>query len=130
MVWGYIEASIGVIAACLPTLRPLMKARMPESIINSARSKLSLNSLRSSPPPRLRRVSDEELVPESQESYELFRNGGGSGDFITPKNYHTIAHAENLAKPDSQVEDNLIRIGREFEIRQESKNQDGPIGPW
>ncbi|EED14508.1 conserved hypothetical protein [Talaromyces stipitatus ATCC 10500] len=128
MVWGYIEASVGVIAACLPTLRPLMKARMPESIVNSARSKLSLNSLRSSPPSRMRRVSDEELVPESQESYQLSKNGGGSGNFITPKSYHTMAHAEGLAHFDNQVEDNLIRIGRDFEISQESQDQIGAVG--
>lgn len=95
MVWGYIEASIGVIAACLPTLRPLIKARMPESIVNSARSKLSLSSLRSSPPSRMRRVSDEE------QSYQLSKNKGGSGDFIPLKSYHTMAHAEGFALSDN-----------------------------
>jgi hypothetical protein len=126
MVWGYIEASIGVIAACLPTLRPLMKARMPESIVNSARSKLSLNSLRSSPPSWMRRVSDEDDL--SQENYQLSKNGGGSGHFITPKSYHTMTHAEGLAHFDNQVEDNLIRIGRDFEISQESQDQIGAVG--
>ncbi|OKL55997.1 hypothetical protein UA08_08795 [Talaromyces atroroseus] len=128
MVWGYIEASIGVIAACLPTLRPLMKARMPESIVNSARSKLSLNSLPSSPPSRMRRVSEEELVPESQESYQLSKNGGGSGYFSTTMSHHTMAHAESLAQFDNQVENNLIRIGRDFEISQDSQDHFGAVG--
>ena len=36
-----------MIVACLPTLRPLFRGASPESVIQSIRSKLSLQSLRS-----------------------------------------------------------------------------------
>jgi hypothetical protein len=106
-----------------------MKARMPESIINSARSKLSLNSLRSSPPSQQRRVSDEELASESHGSYELSQNGGGSGAFSYEK-YRSVANAESVGRVDTQVPDNLIRIGRDFEISQESQDEVGAIVRW
>ncbi|KAI9743050.1 MAG: hypothetical protein M1818_003345 [Claussenomyces sp. TS43310] len=66
MVWGYVEAGVGVIAACLPTLRPLLNSRMPESIVNSVRSKLSLNSIRSP-----RRLSDSDGLAASGESFAM-----------------------------------------------------------
>ncbi|MCJ1383830.1 hypothetical protein MMC17_006944 [Xylographa soralifera] len=46
-VWSYVEVCVGVVAACLPTLRPIIDRRTPESIVNSMRSKLSLNSVTS-----------------------------------------------------------------------------------
>jgi len=48
LTWSQVEAGVGIIAACLPTLRPLFMGKAPESIINSLRSALSLNSLTSS----------------------------------------------------------------------------------
>jgi len=48
VTWGQIEVGVAIIAACLPTLRPLFNHHSPESLIGSIRSKLSLNSLRSS----------------------------------------------------------------------------------
>ncbi|KAF4626048.1 hypothetical protein G7Y89_g12115 [Cudoniella acicularis] len=45
MVWSYVEVGVGVIAACLPTLKPILHRRTPESIVNSVRSKISLHSL-------------------------------------------------------------------------------------
>lgn len=44
LIWGQVEASIAVVAACLPTLRPLFHGKSPESLIGSIRSMLSLNS--------------------------------------------------------------------------------------
>lgn len=44
MVWSYVEVGVGVVAACLPTLRPWLHRRTPESIVNSVRSKISLQS--------------------------------------------------------------------------------------
>lgn len=38
---------VGLLAACLPTIRFLFKGLSPESVINSIRSALSLHSLRS-----------------------------------------------------------------------------------
>ncbi|KAI4111250.1 MAG: hypothetical protein LQ339_000711 [Xanthoria mediterranea] len=47
LFWAMIEIGVAVIAACLPTLRPLFQGFSPESIINSLRSAISLRSLRS-----------------------------------------------------------------------------------
>ncbi|APA08412.1 hypothetical protein sscle_03g031820 [Sclerotinia sclerotiorum 1980 UF-70] len=48
MVWSYVEVGVGVVAACLPTLRPIFGSRTPESLVNSVRSAVTLNSLTSS----------------------------------------------------------------------------------
>ena len=42
-----IEASLAIISACLPTIRPVFRGMSPESVIRSVRSVFSLNSLRS-----------------------------------------------------------------------------------
>lgn len=47
MLWTSIEPTLGVIGACLPTLRPLFQGISPESVIRSIRSQISLPSLRS-----------------------------------------------------------------------------------
>lgn len=46
LFWTMIEVGVAVIAACLPTLRPLFDGRTPESIVHSLRSVWSLRSLR------------------------------------------------------------------------------------
>ena len=48
MLWTSIEPTLGVIGACLPTLRPYFIGVSPESVIRSIRSQISLHSLRSS----------------------------------------------------------------------------------
>ena len=45
--WVVIEASLAIISACLPTLRPVFRGMSPESVIRSVRSVFSLNPLRS-----------------------------------------------------------------------------------
>ena len=47
MLWTSIEPTLGVIGACLPTLRPFFHGVSPESVIRSIRSQISLHSLRS-----------------------------------------------------------------------------------
>ena len=42
-----VELGVGMIAICLPTLRPLFRGWSPESIIRSIRSALSLRSVHS-----------------------------------------------------------------------------------
>ena len=44
MSWLQVEASLGLIAACLPTIRCLFKGLSPESIVNTIRSVFSLKS--------------------------------------------------------------------------------------
>lgn len=47
LFWGMLELGVGMIAICLPTLRPLFRDWSPESLIRSIRSALSLHSTRS-----------------------------------------------------------------------------------
>lgn len=45
LFWGMVELGVGIIAICLPTLRPMFRGWSPESILRSIRSALSLRSL-------------------------------------------------------------------------------------
>ena len=47
LFWPMVQMGVALIAACLPTLRPLFDGVSPESVIQSIRSNLSLSSLRS-----------------------------------------------------------------------------------
>lgn len=47
LFWGMVELGVGMIAICLPTLRPLFAGWSPESIIRSIRSAISLRSIQS-----------------------------------------------------------------------------------
>ncbi|KAL9073756.1 MAG: hypothetical protein Q9161_002794 [Pseudevernia consocians] len=47
LFWPMVEMGVALVAACLPTLRPLFHDVSVESVIHSVRSKLSLSSLRS-----------------------------------------------------------------------------------
>ncbi|KAK4692427.1 hypothetical protein P7C71_g4771, partial [Lecanoromycetidae sp. Uapishka_2] len=44
VIWTSVEPCLGVISACLPTLRPLFSGLSPESILGSIKSTLSLRS--------------------------------------------------------------------------------------
>lgn len=57
MSWLLLEAHLGILAACLPTIHVLFKGLSPESVINSIRSVLSLHSLNFT---RSQIVDDEE----------------------------------------------------------------------
>ena len=48
IIWTSLEPTLGVVGACLPTIRPLFQGFSPESIINSIRSVISLHSRRGS----------------------------------------------------------------------------------
>lgn len=43
--WSLVEASLAVVSACLPTIRPLFQGFSPESVIRSIRSRISLQSM-------------------------------------------------------------------------------------
>lgn len=47
LFWPMIQMGVALVAACLPTLRPLFHGVSPESVIQSIRSNFSLSSLRS-----------------------------------------------------------------------------------
>ena len=48
MFWGMLEMGVGIVAICLPTLRPLFMGWSPETLMRSVRSVLSLRSMGSS----------------------------------------------------------------------------------
>jgi hypothetical protein len=114
MVWGYVEAGVGVVAACLPTLRPMLNARMPESIINSVRSKLSLNSLGSNSRAPKRPGSDTNELTASRESFELTSRaqyGNGSSNITT--------QVEGVRHSESQVPSNGILMQQKFAVNED-----------
>ncbi|EPE28839.1 hypothetical protein GLAREA_09960 [Glarea lozoyensis ATCC 20868] len=76
MVWSYVEVGVGVVAACLPTLRPWLHRRTPESIVNSVRSKISLQSLGS----RSKHGAHESVTETSKSDIELQEY-----EMLTPK---------------------------------------------
>ncbi|KAI0398550.1 hypothetical protein F5Y17DRAFT_8707 [Xylariaceae sp. FL0594] len=44
LVWAYVEVGVGIVAACLPTLKPIFDNRSVESVVASVRSRVSLGS--------------------------------------------------------------------------------------
>ena len=79
MVWSQVEASVGVIAACLPTLKPLLHGQSPESILRSLRSRLSLHSSRASASSKSdHNEGDMEAAVPSSESRRKIRDSDDS----------------------------------------------------
>ncbi|KAF2237619.1 hypothetical protein EV356DRAFT_510579 [Viridothelium virens] len=48
MFWGMLEMGVGMVAICLPTLRPIFLGWSPETVLRNVRSALSLRSIGSS----------------------------------------------------------------------------------
>lgn len=74
LYWSMIEMGLCVIAACLPTLRPLFAEMSAEQIINSIRSKFSMDSVSS-------------LFAGQQRSS---KNGSGYNEFSTASETHIV----------------------------------------
>ena len=72
-VWSQVEAGVAVIAACLPTLRPLFRGKSLETLINSFRSMLSLASLDRSQHNGRRASDSEGLAGAGSMNLELGR---------------------------------------------------------
>ena len=62
VVWSQVEVGVAVIAACLPTLRPLFHGNSPETLMGSIRSMLSLSSSGRAQRISERRGSDSEAL--------------------------------------------------------------------
>jgi hypothetical protein len=65
-IWSEVEACVAVIAACLPTLRPLFAGKSPESLIGSIRSIFSPNTVKNSRS-AVDRSNQEGYVKQSEE---------------------------------------------------------------
>jgi hypothetical protein len=109
MVWSYVEAGVGVVAASLPTLRPLVDARMPESIVNSVRSKLSLNSNRS-----VKRLgSDSEHLASQTDDIHLT-----SVDIHGNSSKNNTTNAEYVMDQQSHVPADSIQVHNQFTVKE------------
>lgn len=88
LFWPMIQMGVALIAACLPTLRPVFHDFSPESVIRSLRSKLSLHST-----PSKSSIRDESLrVSHESESTKAFAPKGISADEYFGHNEYTETH--------------------------------------
>ena len=69
-----MEAGVAVIAACLPTIKPLIHGRAAESVVNSVRSALSLQSMGSSRERRTLKEDSSNLVGGKAHDLESLAN--------------------------------------------------------
>ena len=114
MVWSFVEAGVGVIAACLLTFKPLLNKRTAESIVNSVRSKLSLNSVGSSK----RHGSDvDHLSHTTNESHEMQpidlvakRIYGDETSTVQTQIEHTDMSNKDLPDDRIVVESGVVRL--------------------
>lgn len=71
--WSMIEMGISIVAACLPTIRPLFGKLSPDRILHSIRSMFSLQSLTSlTPSARRRAAGSEESLGATGAKYKQF----------------------------------------------------------
>ncbi|EAT90901.2 hypothetical protein SNOG_01252 [Parastagonospora nodorum SN15] len=81
LFWNMLEVSLGIIAACLPTLRGLAKAKSVDSLVNSDRDKISIRS-----------GSASKKSKDSSGSTDGHRkdNSGQGTDFITVADHSAV----------------------------------------
>ena len=117
VLWTSIEPGLGVIGACLPTLRSLFSGLSPESIIRSIRSQFSLHSLRSPKgSPKGSHKSSRTLSGPPSESHERFAHSDAAPeDSSITENRITGMELQDR----NQAEKNGIHISRDFHQRTE-----------
>lgn len=81
-IWSEVEVCVAVIAACLPTLRPLFAGSSPESIIGSIRSIFSLNSLNNSQHGNSRANQEGYVQTTEEDGFRLHSKGLPSSSYI------------------------------------------------
>ena len=97
-VWSLVEAGVAVIAACLPTLRPLFLGKSLETLISSFRSMLSLNSLDCSQHNERRGSDSEGLADSGSMNLDLVRVSDSQRSEVESKaTGNFIEHASGLA---------------------------------
>ncbi|KAI0157122.1 hypothetical protein GGR52DRAFT_190861 [Hypoxylon sp. FL1284] len=116
LVWGYVEVGVGVVAACLPTLKPIFDNRSLDSIVASVRSKVSLRSLNSS----TQRGKPGEEVPISSKDLEMLPFDGSN---------HNESHISGADSPRNLPAGLTEAIIREDNWTVQSERVDGVAGP-
>ncbi|ORY19056.1 hypothetical protein BCR34DRAFT_260972 [Clohesyomyces aquaticus] len=109
LFWCQVEVSLGLLAACLPTLRGLFQSQSVDSIIQSWRGKLSLRSSK---------VSTTASSTDSlrHESHEPKHPAESHGLRLTPEVAMPMPVVSSMAQRDSytQMEEGRIRIENSF----------------
>ena len=124
--WATIETGVGIVSACLPTMRPLISKSGPGSIIQSvqrklrgtfSRSKLSLDSSSSN-----RRASEESKIVKKaffiarDEKSNVF--DGAPSSTYQHQTRVEAAEAENLPRPSDgiMVESSISHASRSHDM--------------
>jgi hypothetical protein len=125
MFWSMLELGIAMVASCLPILRPLFNDFSAESVINSIRSALSLNSLGSqnrslSAPKGPYHQSESEtaitLAPAGSTSASVSASAANKKDWNPTSTVDSIdVEAYAMGRIDNKLPD---RITRETEVTQ------------
>ncbi|MCJ1246595.1 hypothetical protein MMC30_003804 [Trapelia coarctata] len=116
--WPMIEASLGITAACLPTLRPLVSGISLASILDSIRSRTSLlSSARRGSRDRSGYVENESTDANSTNSAIGFKQRAFYTSAPNPKGEHK-AHVESIHltefEADNGVGEGVIRVQKDF----------------
>lgn len=107
-----VEACVAVIAACLPTLRPLFAGKSPESLIGSIRSIFSLNTVNNSSSAAGR--SNQEGYVEQSEEDGIHLQTIGWPNFSSVGIEITGSNSENF-----NVDEDHITVKNDVEYREE-----------
>ncbi|KAF4624982.1 hypothetical protein G7Y89_g13188 [Cudoniella acicularis] len=94
LYWLLVEVCLGLLAACLPTIRFLFKGLSPDSVINSIRSAFSLHSFRSN----RSRLYDDTTNPQTGENASNASNTHIVGSKETTENSSSGFPAETIGK--------------------------------
>lgn len=96
--WTMLESALAIISACLPTLRPAFHGWSPESMVQSVRSKMSLQSLRSDS------KETQDVKQSSDKRYPSFSESSGSP---FRSDITASAHKTTISTNDIQMHDAL-----------------------
>ena len=106
--WSMIEMSISVVAACLPTLRPIFGKLSPERIVQSIRSMFSLQSLNSlTSSAHKRRAGSVEDSSENNSRYIQFPDDQASKEHYHQNPSAHINTVESIRLRDLEAQKNL-----------------------
>ncbi|KAI9666608.1 MAG: hypothetical protein M1821_004544 [Bathelium mastoideum] len=123
--WSMIEMGISVVAACLPTMKPLFGKLSPENVLNSFRSMFPLRSRTSLTSSRSREANGTEQILHraNYENIDSLENGILSGRGPEKTNETWVMTDFEVPKPWQQTNtpDEGIRVQRRIEQRTEDR---------
>ncbi|KAI9743193.1 MAG: hypothetical protein M1818_003036, partial [Claussenomyces sp. TS43310] len=114
LLWSRIEPCCSVIAACLPTLWPLVQGRSPESLVNSVQSVFSIRSA-------------DSLAGSRRKPQEFLSDGSDVSNRSEAKREWYRLHSpgtatvENVELGAIEYSDDEIRVQKSFATRFQNK---------